>query len=175
VTGSLFDPIYAQIEPGRLGEIDRAVRISVEYGERIAQNLKPDSLERLVVDYPSMSSSLTEKKLAICLSAFVSQLKTTRSGRGDISPSLATYPLPNGQNQPLPVFIDEVIPTKGATYERQRDTDGASGSASPAEGSSSIPTDGETPTITERSRGAASRSPADSGWRCFEVVSPKIR
>lgn len=53
IVGHLFAPIYAQIDPQRLGEIDRAVRISVEYGQRLDRNLKPDALARLVSDYPS--------------------------------------------------------------------------------------------------------------------------
>jgi hypothetical protein len=50
----LFTPIYAQIDPMRLGEVDRATRIAVEYGKRIStRNVKPDAIARLVTDYPS--------------------------------------------------------------------------------------------------------------------------
>lgn len=53
----LYSAIFAQIDPMRLGEMDRAVNIAIKYGERLAvrgKNLKTeDSLARLVVDYPS--------------------------------------------------------------------------------------------------------------------------
>lgn len=55
VTG-LFGPIYGQVDPSRLGEIDRSVRISMEYGNRIGKkNLKSEALEQLVAGYPSHS------------------------------------------------------------------------------------------------------------------------
>jgi len=56
ITVGLFSPIYQQIDPMRLGEMDRSVRIAMEYGERIAaksKNLKPDALAKLVAAYPS--------------------------------------------------------------------------------------------------------------------------
>jgi hypothetical protein len=54
MTVGLFAPIYAQIDPMRLGEINRAMRIAHEYGERIgAKNLKEEALESLVAAYPS--------------------------------------------------------------------------------------------------------------------------
>jgi hypothetical protein len=52
----LFAPIYGQIDPMRLGEINRSVRIAIEYGERLGRkNLKPDVLNGLVANYPSHS------------------------------------------------------------------------------------------------------------------------
>ena len=56
LTTGLFAPMYAQIDPLRVGEIDRAVKIAVEYGEKLDRgNLKSDALERLIGDYPSHS------------------------------------------------------------------------------------------------------------------------
>lgn len=53
ITIGLFSPIYSQIDPVRLGEIDRAVRIAIEYGSRIGKrNLKDGTLEKLVIGYP---------------------------------------------------------------------------------------------------------------------------
>jgi len=51
---SLFHPIMAQIDPARLGEAQRAIRIAIEYGERMAgDNVKPGALQKLTYDYPS--------------------------------------------------------------------------------------------------------------------------
>jgi membrane-bound ClpP family serine protease len=52
----LYGELFAQIDPMRLGEMDRAVNIAVKYGERLAKksdNLKEDGLRRLVADYPA--------------------------------------------------------------------------------------------------------------------------
>lgn len=62
VTG-LFQPIYAQIDPMRIGEIDRALRIADEYGKRLGQsNLKDGALERLVAEYPSHGFVIDRKE-----------------------------------------------------------------------------------------------------------------
>jgi hypothetical protein len=54
ITTGLLDPIYAQIDPMRLGEIERFVRIAVEYGDRLAtDNVRDGTVVRLVVGYPS--------------------------------------------------------------------------------------------------------------------------
>jgi hypothetical protein len=50
----LFSPVMAQIDPTRLGEVQRAIKIAQAYGEKLGTpNLKPNSLERLVEQYPS--------------------------------------------------------------------------------------------------------------------------
>lgn len=54
VTVGLMSKIYEQIEPLRLGEIARSMRIAFEYGQRLNQgNLQPSALSQLVVNYPS--------------------------------------------------------------------------------------------------------------------------
>lgn len=56
LTVGLFQPIYQQIEPNRLGEIARAMSIAEQYGERldrVSDNLKPGALQKLVNGYPS--------------------------------------------------------------------------------------------------------------------------
>jgi hypothetical protein len=54
VTAGVFQPITAQIDPLRMGEAQRSMRIAREYGERLASKLlKPNALDKLVQDYPS--------------------------------------------------------------------------------------------------------------------------
>lgn len=49
----LYGPIYSQIDPMRLGENQRAVRITWEYGERIkTKNVKQNTLGNLIMGYP---------------------------------------------------------------------------------------------------------------------------
>jgi hypothetical protein len=52
----LFEPMYAQIDPIRLGEMNAALTIAEEYGSRLSaksKSLKPDSLKKLINSYPT--------------------------------------------------------------------------------------------------------------------------
>lgn len=49
----VYSEIYRQIDPVRLGEIDRAINIAFDYGKRLDGNLKQEALASLVVGYPS--------------------------------------------------------------------------------------------------------------------------
>jgi hypothetical protein len=54
LTIGLFDKVYEQLDPMRLGEYQRAMLIAHAYGTRIAtDNLKDEALSRLIADYPS--------------------------------------------------------------------------------------------------------------------------
>jgi hypothetical protein len=56
MTIGLMEPIYSQIDPIRLGEIDRFIKVSMQYGAKLNNgNLKEDAVERLVAGYPSHS------------------------------------------------------------------------------------------------------------------------
>jgi hypothetical protein len=59
----LLNPIYAQIDPMRLGEYDRAMRIASEYARRLGvTNLKEGALERLVQGYPAHGFVIDKKE-----------------------------------------------------------------------------------------------------------------
>lgn len=54
----LFSPIYSQIDPVKLGEIQRSLNIALSYGEILAKksgNLKDGAISALVAEYPSHS------------------------------------------------------------------------------------------------------------------------
>lgn len=54
LTVGMFRAIYEQIDPMRLGELDRFVKIALEYGKRLQKsNLKDGALEKLIAAYPS--------------------------------------------------------------------------------------------------------------------------
>jgi hypothetical protein len=58
-------PLYAQIDPIRLGEMQRAMKIARDYGERLdrhTSSLRPRALDRLVADYPSHSFVIDRKE-----------------------------------------------------------------------------------------------------------------
>lgn len=59
----LFEPIFAQIDPMRVGEYDRAMRIALEYGKRLGKgNLKEKALEKLVSSYPAHGFVIDKKE-----------------------------------------------------------------------------------------------------------------
>lgn len=65
ISGAMSAPILAQIDPMRLGEMQRAMRIAHEYGTRLnsySQNLKEDGLNRLIHGYPSHSFVIDRKE-----------------------------------------------------------------------------------------------------------------
>ena len=58
-------PLYSQIDPNRIGEMQRAIQIAKEYGERLdeyATNLQTGALEKMVADYPSHSFVIDRKE-----------------------------------------------------------------------------------------------------------------
>jgi Serine dehydrogenase proteinase len=58
-------PLYSQIDPNRIGEMQRAIQIAKEYGERLDEyttNLKEGALEKMVADYPSHSFVIDRKE-----------------------------------------------------------------------------------------------------------------
>lgn len=58
-------PLYAQIDPNRIGEMQRAIQIAKEYGERLdaySNNLKQGALERMVADYPAHGFVIDRKE-----------------------------------------------------------------------------------------------------------------
>ncbi len=54
LAGSMLSNLYEQIDPLRLAEYDRAMRIAAEYGERIkTSNVRPHAIKQLLEAYPS--------------------------------------------------------------------------------------------------------------------------
>jgi hypothetical protein len=65
LTTGLFAPIYGQIDPMRLAEMQRATDIAFAYGDRLnakSQNLRREGLEKLVVSYPSHGFVIDRKE-----------------------------------------------------------------------------------------------------------------
>jgi len=53
ITSGLLSPIVAQVDPVRLGEMTRAVKIAYDYGKRL--NADEEIVHKLINDYPSHS------------------------------------------------------------------------------------------------------------------------
>lgn len=65
LTIGAIQPVYAQIDPMRLGEIQRAMMIAYHYGDRLARkNPREETLELLVSGYPSHSAIIDRDEAA---------------------------------------------------------------------------------------------------------------
>ena len=65
LTTGLYEPVFAQIDPMRLAEMQRAMEIAFAYGERLNEksaNLKLNGLSRLVTGYPSHGFVIDRKE-----------------------------------------------------------------------------------------------------------------
>lgn len=61
----LFGPVYSQVDPVRLAELQRTIEIAYAYGERLSsgsRNLKPNALAKLVSEYPSHGFVIDRKE-----------------------------------------------------------------------------------------------------------------
>lgn len=86
LTVGVFSPIYAHIDPLTLGEVQRAIAIAYEYGERLDDydhNLKPDALTRLVTGYPS-HGFVVDRKEARALFTNVRAAETNEEQLGEM-------------------------------------------------------------------------------------------
>ena len=65
LTTGLFQPIFGQIDPTKVGETQRAMLIGYDYGERLNnkfKNLKAGALQKLTTGYPSHSFVIDRKE-----------------------------------------------------------------------------------------------------------------
>ena len=61
----LLKPIFEQIDPMRLAEMERSLKVAAEYGRRLnVGNLKDSALEKLLSDYPSHGFQIDVDEMA---------------------------------------------------------------------------------------------------------------
>ncbi len=99
LTSSIAEPLYAQIDPQRVAEMQRAMSIALKYGERLlrqSHSLKKDALQTLVTDYPTHSfvidydeaqtlfqnvSRLTQEEESFCDKFWQNLLRNKKAGK----------------------------------------------------------------------------------------------
>lgn len=67
VASGIASPLIGQIDPIRLGEMQRATRVAYEYGQRLnvhSGNLRPEALGRLIGEYPAHGFVIDRKEAA---------------------------------------------------------------------------------------------------------------
>jgi hypothetical protein len=65
LTKGLYEPVFAQIDPMKLAEMQRATEIAFAYGSRLnekSNNLRPNGLQTLVTGYPSHGFVIDRKE-----------------------------------------------------------------------------------------------------------------
>ncbi len=156
IVGHLFAPIYAQIDPHRLGEIDRDVRISVEYGERLARNLKPEALEKLVASYPSHDFVIDREEAATLFES----VREPSGDEAELADNVYRVVYPVLQQMKLTfAFLEDVIPKE--KEDGSEDNNGASAKTAQAKKPRGRSTDGKDAAVQSGrrdGRGAARQS-----------------
>lgn len=65
LTTGLYEPVFAQVDPMRLAEMQRAMEIAFAYGRLLNErsgNLRPEGLEKLVTGYPAHAFVIDRKE-----------------------------------------------------------------------------------------------------------------
>lgn len=103
IASSISSPLYAQIDPNRIGEMQRAINIALGYGGRLARKAKSieaDGLQKLVADYPSHGFVIDRSE--------AKELFTNVVPLTDQEQRLVRelWPLVNEESETGPTFID---------------------------------------------------------------------
>jgi hypothetical protein len=97
----LFSPMTSQIDPERLGEVQRAVNIARAYGERLDKgNLKAGGLDKLVQEYPTHGFVIDLEEAQ----TIFSNVRAADSLEASIA-----FSLPGLRSQPSQPFIGNLI------------------------------------------------------------------
>lgn len=113
LTTGLFSPIMAQIDPMRIGELNRHLEIALDYGQRIGHNnLKEGALHKLVSGYPSHEFIIDREEAGELFKSVrepsveeVDLLDLIRRPVAALSENL---------NQPF-IYLDDIVRRRGST------------------------------------------------------------
>lgn len=120
-------PLYSQIDPNRIGEMQRAMRIAHEYGFRLNQYtnaLKPGALDTLVASYPAHGFVLDRKEAKELFNtvhhpsdvedAFCRALWHIFKEQGNFGPQYIDLPAADPGDQNGPEFADQAAQAHAA-------------------------------------------------------------
>jgi hypothetical protein len=112
LTTGLFQPIFGQIDPTKVGETQRAMLIGYDYGERLNnkfKNLKPGALQKLTTGYPSHSFVIDRKEARDLFKNVARPPAWLQNVADNISKAIenATF----GMDNPLVTKLDDIEPT----------------------------------------------------------------
>lgn len=107
-------PLYSQIDPNRLGEMQRAMRIAQEYGERLnrtSSSLRDGALENLIAGYPSHSFVIDRKEA----SELFTSVQHTSVAEKDFCRIL--WHVLGEQSGYGPIFVRDELKTQGEQHD----------------------------------------------------------
>ncbi len=163
LTTGLFEPIFEQIDPTKLAEMQRATEIAFEYGGRLndkSNNLRPEGLAKLVTAYPSHGFVIDRKEAK---TVFVHVEKPV----GVLSrlSQLAHEQLGGDTNNPLPVVNLHQVSIDESGELSEIPPDAASGTEGHA--SSEPAVDGHCQTNSDDANQSAATEPFPAKKRLF--------
>ncbi|MCT6721602.1 SDH family Clp fold serine proteinase [Acidovorax sp. K2F] len=103
LTTGLYEPVFAQVDPMRLAEMQRAMEIAFAYGALLNEksgNLRANGLEKLVTGYPAHAFVIDRKEaksifidvekpvgplLELCTALYASMEKSTYSSEAEVN------------------------------------------------------------------------------------------
>lgn len=141
----VVEPLYAQIDPNRIGEMQRAIQIAHDYGRRLdghGSNLLEGALDRLVAGYPS-HGFVIDRKEARQLFRKVDALTTAEQAacqalwilvkeQAEVCDFL--YPMHNQNEDPEVHDVNEALDGTGCAAESGQGADAESPGAAPVAG-----------------------------------------
>lgn len=148
ITTGIFAPIFAQIDPIRLGEMQRATYIAFEYGKRLAEkagNLKHNALNSLIASYPSHGFVIDRKEAR----KLFDKVRAPNPQEQTIINAWGTLIADRIDKAPTPICIP--LPPNAQEKENEQLADGPNADVSAADGASAS-------TPRSRSRPAAGGS-----------------
>lgn len=122
VTKGLLAPIYEQIDPMRLAEVNRSLSITSEYADRLQRNLKGEALQRLIMDYPS-HGFVIDREEATDLFEKVSKPPPLLFEIAESFKDLADTML--GRDEVFMAFLNDFQGPSGSATHEQKDDDGS--------------------------------------------------
>lgn len=130
----LFAPMTGQIEPERLGEVQRAINVASVYGRRLDRgNLKKDALKQLVQGYPT-HGFVIDLEEAKTLFHKVRVADPLEHRVGSFLPALRRQSPAVAEQQILDVVEAYVVPTKGTQNVAQTQAKSTSRPAAATQG-----------------------------------------
>ena len=108
LTVGLLKPIYEQLEPLKIGEITRLMRIASDYGSRLdVGNLRDGVLNKLITDYPEHGYVIDYTEAKDKIFKNVREPKTPESVFWNILEGIISSRM--GGNEPFVLFLNEFL------------------------------------------------------------------
>jgi hypothetical protein len=164
LTVGLFKPVLEQLDPMRLAEMERTLRVSAEYGRRLdVGNLKDGGLTRLLTEYPSHGFIIDSMELREIFSRVEDASPDLRTIADDLNFFYRSY---LEKDDPF-VFSLSKKPSNASgsadddqTNHRDGSADGSAAEEASGSDAASVATEGSTPPSKRSRRRKRGSTPA---------------